>query len=257
MRCFFCDKIEIGEISDSALSKRESEHLFKVLRGRAGERLMLIDGRGGVAEAEITSNRGIRVDTVRRSADPKVRLHLFVAPPRKQIMDGLLKQCSEVGVWSVVPVLTERGVSIPTGDSALVRMKLHLLEGCKQSNNPFLPTISPAISFADALAAASDTCDSLYFGSVDKPDCSTKSTISDSSSNGIDVAWFVGPEGGYSESELDALKTIGAIPLNLGEWILRVETAAIVGAARLISELTLHQHSKGLKARNSNLSAVI
>lgn len=235
MRCFFCDEIEVGELPDSALSKREREHLFKVLRGRVGERVILIDGRGGVAEAEIIENRGIRVDSISRRTEPSVRVHLFVAPPRKQIMDGLLRQCSEVGVWSVIPVLTERGVSIPKGDSALERMRLRLIEGCKQSNNPFVPTITPAISFATALAAASETCDVLYFGSVDKPACPTQSTPSGKQSDGIDVAWFVGPEGGYSESELDALREIGAIPLNLGEWILRVETAAIVGAARLIS----------------------
>ena len=234
MRCFFCDEIEIGDLPDTALEKRESKHLFKVLRGRSGERLMLIDGRGGIAEAEITPNRGICVDSVCRCDEPKVRLHLFVAPPRKQIIDGLLKQCSEIGVWSVVPVLTERGVSIPTGDSALERMRLHLLEGCKQSNNPFLPDICAPMPFAKALSHASDICDSLYFGSVDNHD-PKHLTVPETHSNGIDVAWFVGPEGGYSDKELSALRGIGTIPLNLGQWILRVETAAIVGATRLIS----------------------
>ena len=238
MRCAFHSELAVGTISESALERAERDHLFKVLRAGKGDSLILIDGRGNRASAEIAENRSIQVESLQRIAEPRVKLHLYVAPPRRRKMDDLLRQCSEIGVWRVVPILTERGVSIPDNSSSFDRMRKQLVEGCKQSNNPFLPELLAPIPFPDSLRIASESCDRLFFGAVE-PVCEHAiSPLRDFRGNSLNVAWFVGPEGGFAPTELDALRAAGNKPLNLGSWILRIETAAVVGAALLINALS-------------------
>ena len=81
------------------------------------------------------------------------------------------------------------------------------------------------MSFRDAVADAKEKCRFLSFGSV-------RDDGSFSFESG-DAAWFVGPEGGYSDPELELLEQ-NARPVRLGSYILRVETAAIAGIAKLL-----------------------
>ena len=103
--------------------KREADHLFKTLRARQGEKIKLIDGRGIIAAAKIGKNKEIIVGSKETEPEPTAKLHLFVAPPRKQKMDSLLKQCAEIGVSNIAPIITERSVSTPEKVSALDRWK--------------------------------------------------------------------------------------------------------------------------------------
>lgn len=247
MRCFYCENIEEGEFSVSILERRERDHLFKVLRGRVGDAFNLIDGCGRVAEAELSGKKSIRVDSVALVSGPNVKIHLFVAPPGKQRMDAMLSQCSEVGVWRIATILTERGVSIPKGEGASTRMRSRLIEGCKQSNNPFIPELLAPLPFNDAVALAAENCDLMFYGApageVDNP-TEGGETAEKRSKQSLDIAWFVGPEGGFTDAEMSSLNAAGVIPFNIGNWILRVETAAVVGAALLIRKFSHCYHSK-------------
>ena len=229
MRCFYCENLREGELNSSDFSKNESTHLFKVLRGKSGDRILLIDGNGTVAEAEICKKETILVDKIKHLPEPKIKLHLFVAPPRKQRMDSLLKQCAEIGVWSINLIETERGVSQPAKESAFERMRLHLQEGCKQAHNPFIPKLTPPVNLSNAIIAASDM-DASYFGST-----SGKTSKLDSRKDKtINIAWFVGPEGGFTVNEEQQMLDAEIKPLSLGQWTMRIETAAITGSHHLM-----------------------
>lgn len=207
------------------LSNTEKTHLFKILRANPGDEVGLMDGRGNLATAVVEPGRVLRILDLKSFSPPKRRLHLFLAPPRKQKMDQILKQVTELGVWRIVPFVSARSVAIPKEESISSRWNDLLFEACKQSVNPFLPEISAPSSFSNALVEAKQRCDSIYFGSPREEGVSV--------SESHDCAFFVGPEGGFTEDEEALLKNSGAIPLRVGSWTLRVETAAVSGVAVL------------------------
>ena len=204
------------------LDSREEAHLFRILRARPGETVAVLDGHGAVGTAVVEADRRLRLESKRTVPPPARRLHLYFAPPKKQKLDALLKQAVELGVFELVPMLCERSVVQPGENSVAGRWMDLLFEACKQSGNPFLPEVASPMPFAAALSRARETCGALVVGSNRTgvfPDLGTAS----------DVAFFVGPEGGFTDAETDAMFAAGAIPLRIGGWTLRVETAAIAG----------------------------
>ena len=226
LRNFRFDSLSETEPGSPVILERgEHNHLFRVLRARAGETVGLLDGVGNYGTAAVEKGNILPLLSKEKAELPAKRIHLYLAPPRRQKMDNILKQAAELGVFRIVPVLCEYGVSEP-GDSAVGgRWKDLLFEACKQSANPYLPEISPLLPFKDALRDAMEKCKFLAFGSVrDKGSFSFDSG---------DAAWFVGPEGGFAPEELELLEQ-HAHPVRLGSYILRVETAAIAGIAKLL-----------------------
>ncbi len=204
------------------LDSREEAHLFRILRARPGETVALLDGHGTVGTAVVGSAHRLCLESKRTVLPPARRLHLYFAPPKKQKLDALLKQAVELGVFELVPMLCERSVVQPGENSVAGRWMDLLFEACKQSGNPFLPEVVAPMPFAAALARARETCGALVVGSNRTglfPDLGTTS----------DAAFFVGPEGGFTAAETDAMFAAGAIPLRIGDWTLRVETAAVAG----------------------------
>jgi 16S rRNA (uracil1498-N3)-methyltransferase len=231
MRCFFHAHLPpVGD--DLALAEREARHLFGILRGRPGDRVLLIDGQGTCAEAEIRDGKALRIVRRQTLPPPPRRVHLLVAPPRHQKMDQLLAQCAEVGVWRITPVSTAREVAKAGRDDIPERWRLHLAEGCKQAHNPFLPEIVPAIPLAEALAATANHAERWYGAVPADGEPSPAEPLPATLADG-DIAWLVGPEGGFTPAEDSAIRQANFRPLQLGRWILRVETAAILGAALL------------------------
>lgn len=226
MHCFYSENIpEKNELSE--LDKRESAHLFKTLRAKPGDKIILMDGKGTNAEAEVDSNKGIRVISKKIHAEPRVKLFLYIAVPRKQKMDSLLKQCAETGVWKIIPMITERSISTPEKESTLERWKSILMEGCKQSGNPFAPGIELPVKFSEAIEQIEKEAQDAYYGSPypkDEPEWTENPN----------KAWLVGPEGGFSEKEEKMMIESGAKALRIGPWTMRVETAAVCGAALFI-----------------------
>ncbi len=223
MHAFRFDELaDVGPDSLIRLDPREESHLFKILRARPGDRVRLLDGRGTTGVAVVGQGRELRLESKESVPPPARRLHLYFAPPKKQKLDSLLKQSVELGVDVLVPVLCERSVVQPGESSVGGRWTDLLFEACKQSGNPYLPAVCAPVTFADAVARARGTCSALVVGS-------NRTGIALELGNVPDVAFFVGPEGGFTDAEMDALSAAGAVPLRIGSWTLRVETAAAAG----------------------------
>ncbi len=208
-----------------SLDKEEAAHLFRILRAREGDRIGLLDGEGRSADAAVLKNQELRIEKTEEVPCPAKRIHLYLAPPRKQKMDQLLKQAAELGVWSITPVLCERSVSIPDGANVLRHWTELLQEACKQSGNVFLPQITMPVKFADAVKSANELCTEVFFGDPAESGCRRELSG--------DIGLFVGPEGGFSPAEDAVLHENNFSPLRIGSWILRVETAAVAGIAVL------------------------
>ena len=206
------------------LEKEESAHLFRTLRANPGEKCRLMDGAGHFALAEVQPGKMLKVLHLENAGRPAAPLlHMYIAPPRRQKMDQILRQAAELGVWRIVPMTTERSVALPDSDSVNGRWKEVLFEACKQSGNPFLPHVAEPLKFGDALSDSAMNCQLRFFGSVQQR--KTENSISKPDS----AAWFVGPEGGFSQAEENQMLNHGIQPLHFGSWTLRVETAAVCG----------------------------
>jgi len=224
MHNFHIDKL--GGIGDEVLLPAgEAKHLFKTLRATKGGVIGLLDGKGTFAKAEIADSRKIIIRYVENYPEPAVKIHLFVAVPKRPKMDQLLRQCTEAGVWAVHPIITEYSVAVP--DKISERWHILLQEACKQAGNMFVPEIHPVCSLTEALSEIKKAGMSAFYGAVSPDDKKNPRTLSP------DTAWLVGPEGGFSEDEEREMLSNGVAPLNIGPYIMRVETAAVCGVSLL------------------------
>lgn len=221
MHRVFCSQIpEAGE--SVSPEPREAEHLFKVMRARCGENVELLDGKGVRAAGVIEKDRSIRVTAREVVPEPEEKLHLCCALPKKQKLDQLLKQAAELGAWSIRPVRCIRSVAV--GDPK-ERWELLLREACKQSGNPFLPVVEPEAKLPAVLEKLQQENIQIYYGSIAPAE----------HGGGIAKAKavIIGPEGGFAPEEVEMMEKCNAQPLNLGPYVLRLETAAISALAVL------------------------
>lgn len=200
---------------------REAEHLFKVLRARDGEFVEILDGKGCRAQA-VVENKRLLVTAKEVIPEPEEKLHLCCALPRKQKLDQLLKQAAELGVWSIRPVRCMRSVA---EGGPRERWDLLLREACKQSGNPFLPVVEKEEKLPDALKKLQQENIKIYYGSI--------TPLEHGGGSASAKAVVIGPEGGFAPEELQMMEKCDAQPLNLGPYVLRLETAAVCALAVL------------------------
>ena len=214
-----------------ALDARIAQHV-RVLRLREGEAIILFDGSGGEVPATLTQigKRDVLATTsthvaIEREMQGSVTLYpSLIANDR---FDWLVQKATELGVSAIQPILTERSQRIPgDAEKRAEHWRGVAIAACEQCGRNLIPKINVPITLSDALASLGDQFVILLDadGSGDKPP-STTTTSS---------AMFIGPEGGFSPSELDALRKRCDHKLRLGPTVLRAETAAIAALASLV-----------------------
>ncbi|MCK4658810.1 MAG: 16S rRNA (uracil(1498)-N(3))-methyltransferase, partial [Phycisphaerae bacterium] len=228
-RCF-CEQIRSGRCD---LSPEESHHIASVLRMRVGETLELFDGQGTVAEATIS--RVARKSVCVEVAAPRVRisqpypiLDLYVAVPKGDRRHMLVEKCTELGVNTIQPLITERSVVKPDA-TAVSRWHRYAVEACKQSRQAWLPQISPPVAFYRSIEARHPTALNLI--ASPHPDARPLADALRDSRPLTHLAVWVGPEGGFTVEEFQTACAAGLLPVSLGVAVLRIETAAIALAA--------------------------
>lgn len=224
MHRIFCSNIPgVGvELKPDA---REAEHLFKVFRARPGEAVEMLDGRGNRARGEVLPQRQIKVTACEHISEPAEKLHLCCALPRRQKLDALLKQATELGAWTIRPVHCERSVA---EGNPRERWEVLLKEACKQSGNAYLPEIRCEQKLSAVLAELKAEGVDIFYGSVKPLPADPGAPVKARSK-----AVFIGPEGGFTDEEISEIEAAGGKPLNLGPHILRLETAAVAALAVL------------------------
>jgi len=214
MRAFFCSEIEN---SSPKLSAEEKKHLFKVLRAKEGDTILLLNGKGKTARAKITKNDNIIIEEIITFTAPDKEINLFVAPPRHSGMDQLIAYSCETPVKKIIPIICRNSVAISNN---IEKWRKKIIESCKQSKNPLFPEISKLIDFDSALIQAKGS--TILFGSTEEDSRSILNITNK-------ISWFVGPEGGFTNEEIRKLKEYEGIPLKLSPYTLRIETAALAG----------------------------
>ena len=217
----------------ATLSKRESHHACTVLRCRVGDRVLLFDGDGREAVATLTQVRGsaatVNIESVTEYPfDQWIRLTLAVAMPRKSRQPFLIEKCTELGVWSIWPMVSKRSVVKPGGDQTQ-RWLRTAIEAVKQSERRWLPRIETPQSFRATLERIDDF-DAAIVTDARESFASIAEVLRERAAASRVLVW-IGPEGGLSPDEVASAIDAGAVGARIGSHVLRVETAAITVAA--------------------------
>ena len=229
---FFCSD-PVPEAGEFLLPKAVAHHAVRVLRMRDGDALMLFDGRGGEVEATLVkcgtqwrAQTGVRHEVERESPLDLVLVQALAGADK---MDWVVQKAVELGVKRIVPVRAARSVMKLVGERAEKRVahwRQVAVSACEQSGRNHVPEVSPVVDLRDYLATEQgvrrlvlDPAEGQSLVELGRPD-------------GV-CHVLVGPEGGWSEDELDACRAAGCVGVTLGPRVLRTETAGLATLSAL------------------------
>ncbi len=240
-------------------------HIKNVLRMKPGEEISVSNGEDMKEyRCEISSIEDDRVVCtlmfVKESGvELPVNVTLFQGLPKGDKMETIIQKCTELGIYSVVPVNTKRCVMKldPKKEKSRIARWQGIAEAAaKQSQRGVIPEIKPVMSFKEAVNLASgfeaksipyelaegmkDT--KSWIDAVKKSAVEYITASNDASSEPAtkpSVAIFIGPEGGFTEEEVEYARNAGVTPISLGKRILRTETAGMTVMSILMYELEI------------------
>ena len=213
-------------------------YLRDVLRLKVGDKLELFDGSGKIYQAKIStiSQESITCTIVSTSvaAEPVPKLTLAQAITKASKMDFVIEKCTELGVNQIIPMLTER--TIPQS-AKLERWQKIAKEAAEQSGRVTIPNILPLAKFEGILKMRNKFNLAIIAYEQEK-NVTLKKHFSDNPVTGYpDILIAIGPEGGFSEAEVETARDAGFISVSLGKRILRTETAGLAVLSAIAYEL--------------------
>ncbi|MEN8255007.1 MAG: RsmE family RNA methyltransferase [Verrucomicrobiota bacterium] len=218
------------------LSPEESHHLARVLRVEPGQEIMLFDGQGGVADAviESVSKTAVeaRISKRWKVPPPAVQIDLIQAVPKPDRWELVLQKAVELGATNIQPVLT-RHTEFKPNPKKQERWQKIVLNAAQQCEVRWLPKLHSLEKF-DAVLSSLGSYDLVLAGSLYAGAKPFRQIPMEGKKR---VALLIGPEGDFSQEEVEAAVEAGAIPVSFGDRILRTETAAIFGLSILAYEL--------------------
>lgn len=221
----------LGPGAQFALAPEAAQHVAKALRLKAGDALVVFDGRGGEYDATIQRIDRDRVDVkvaAFRDADRESALALGLVQglPEADKMDWIIQKATELGVAWIQPVICERSVVRLVGERA-ARREAHwrrvAVAASEQCGRTRIPEVRPTLGFQGWIAVPSET--PRWMLVPDAPPLAARAP------GPSPLEFLVGPEGGFSERELDLAAVRGCEPVSLGPRVLRTETAPLAALA--------------------------
>lgn len=221
----------------------EFHHQVKVLRRKKGDRIELLDGRGGLFYGLIESIGRDRLQVKITGAELKTEprpLHLLVALPRNEKFDNIIEKAVELGVTRITPLITAHTMvksgSAPKSERKIVHWRKIAISSLKQSGSLFLPEIDSPTLLSKINLCGMDTGD--WQEIVFHPQAHEEELTLDrlNFSSDCKTRLFLGPEGGFCKEEIDFFRFRNCSLSSLGSRILRLETA-VVAALVLIQFL--------------------
>jgi 16S rRNA (uracil1498-N3)-methyltransferase len=221
----------------AALVGEHADHLVRVLRARIGEDFDIAAGES-VRRGRITSVKEDRVEFElgeEISAARMIEITLVLAIFKFDRMEWAIEKCTELGVSRIVPVISRRTDSHLAVASAkrVERWQRIARQASEQSRRTTPPEILPPIRFADALTGAA----ALRIVLAESEERTLLRDVLKSNASAAAIILAVGPEGGWTEDELQSFRQAGWTSASLGNTILRAETAAIAATAVVTSSL--------------------
>lgn len=240
MHYFYLEGKRLTGGEEVELSSRDTVHAHRVLRLRAKEIVAVSDGAGQARKGLVVHSRPDRVRILLKEllppAESPLEIVLLQAMTRGEKMDLVIRQAVELGVSRVVPVFTER--SIPRWNSLKVEKKIGrwkdiIRSAAAQCRRARLPLLEHVSELNTALLEVKKARAFIAWEKEMKR--SLARVLQQPRPTGKVVFFFVGPEGGFGDAEIEAAEEAGFEPVHLGQRVLRVETAATAGLAMIQS----------------------
>lgn len=233
MHHFFVSPEQIDD-TYVTIKGNDVNHIKNVLRMKAGEDLLVSNGvdKDYYCQIEAVTEEEIKAKILQEDfagTELPTELYLFQGLPKADKMELIIQKAVELGVKEIIPVATKRCV-VKLDDkkeaSKLKRWQAISESAAKQSRRMIIPEITPVMSFKDAInrAKAFDLGIIPYENFKDMEE--TRNVLSKVGKN-MKIGIFIGPEGGFEESEIKYAFDTGVMPISLGKRILRTETAGL------------------------------
>jgi 16S rRNA (uracil1498-N3)-methyltransferase len=238
---FFAPSLDAGD-ETVMLPRDEAEHLTRVLRLGVGDDVSVFDGRGHEWTARVVSvlRRDVRVQLVSRvepAAETGVALTLAQAVLKGEKMDDIVRDAVMLGVAAIQPLVTSRAettVAALSRGTRLDRWRRVALASVKQSRRAVLPDVRRPLTLESFLQ---DPHAALTLMLVEPGAAGADAVEALTSLQGVptpqDATVFVGPEGGWTERELDEARQAGVRMVTLGRRTLRADAAPIAAISVL------------------------
>lgn len=228
----------LTSLRQPVLTGGEAHHCIHVMRSKPGDTVSVFDGRGHEAQCRIAdiSKDVVRLTVLQQSATAPLRCRVTLAQaiPKKN-MDLIVQKATELGVASIVPLLSERTiVQLDENAPKVERWREIALDACKQSGNNWLPEVQPPQKAREFLNTL-EFFDLKLIASLQPDSKPLKSRLENTQPQSVLV--LIGPEGDFTPAELGLAKGAGCVPLSLGPLVLRADTAAIYTLSILHHEL--------------------
>ncbi len=228
---FFCPDTPVdGRL---VLEGDEARHLARVRRVGLGECVELFDGRGSTHQGEVAALGRDRVELIVRESKVSERLGgwsltLASAVPKGDRLDWLVEKATELGVARLIPLVTERSVVDPRS-AKLDRLRRVVVEASKQCRRDWLMELDKPTPWASVVERSQDQIRLIAHPGAPGIAASGLNLA------GRSAILAIGPEGGFTEAEVEAARSRGWLAVGLGSTVLRIETAGLAGSATLMA----------------------
>jgi 16S rRNA (uracil1498-N3)-methyltransferase len=204
------------------LTPQQQHYLLRVLRLRDGDKFIVMDGMGKWWLARFQGEQGEVLEPLEVKTELPVAITLMMALPKGNGFDEIVRCCTELGVTCIAPVLSDRTLLNPSPQK-LERWQRIASEAAEQSERAVVPTILQPVAFNTAIKETTATHRYICEARGDYPHLQQ---VINKTANEIIIA--IGPEGGWTNQELEIAIASGFQPISLGRRILRAVTAPIV-----------------------------
>ena len=244
MQRFFVEPFQIEEENHQIhITGNDVNHIRNVLRMKQGDKLWISDGgeKEYCCTIEALEEEQVLLHILyAQEPDYELpsRLYLFQGLPKADKMELIIQKAVELGAYQIIPVETRRCVvklDEKKSEKKVSRWQQISESAAKQSKRMLVPEVSQVMTFQEALDFAKQLDVCLIPYELAKGMNETRRLI-DTIKPGKSVGIFIGPEGGFEESEVSEAMEAGAHPITLGHRILRTETAGLA----ILSVLMFH-----------------
>lgn len=246
MEYYYSPKENVDESKEQlVINDFEYKHLVRVLRKKSGDLITITDGCRNIYHCRIENidNKNIICRILNKEFnkyEPGIDITLCISPLRNtDRLEFAIEKAVELGVYCIQPVITEFTINknILT-DSRIKRIRKIIIGAMGQSQRCFLPEFKNAVTLRDLISdTKSDKKKIVMYESLETANEPEQTEFKSENKNSEKCFLLIGPEGGFSKSEINLLEMNDWQIRSLGERKLRAETAAIVSVFNIISKI--------------------
>jgi 16S rRNA (uracil1498-N3)-methyltransferase len=219
------------------LTPQQAHYLNRVLRLKSGDRFIALDGQGQWWLAELDNHSATVLEPIPIHNELRRSVILLVAMPKGNGMDEIVRQTTELGVTTIVPVISDRTLLHPSPHK-LERWQRIAQEATEQSERQLIPALTEPQSLASAIETWNATNAQCYLCEARGQHPHLLSRLhSQLHQNPTPIVLATGPEGGWTPSELQQAIAAGYEPVSLGHRVLRALTAPVMALSVVVASL--------------------